>query len=262
MPADEGFSIRVVVSFMDRKGNAESLASEPVVVNTAATGEISITGMPVVGQELDIDVSEVRDANNDVADGNPINNPSYQWHRGATPDFTPLSGNAISSAIADIYTPVPGDAGSYVLVVVSFTDDRDFSESIVSSSVLVGHTDLCLRTLAVRNAIVTAVNGVDSCALVTAENLGAISTLDLSNQSPSLTTLEATDFAGLTGLTELNLSNNSLDSIPENTLPASLDIAGSKWQQPKGVPQRCYSPADRSGNVAFREKPILGPGRL
>ena len=250
-PADEGKYIRVVVSFMDRKGNAESLASEPVVVNTAATGEISITGMPVVGQELEIDVSEVGDEDSDIAD-DPINNPSYQWHRGATPDFTPLSGNAISSAIADTYTPESDDAGSYVLVVVSFTDDRDFSESIVSSSVLVGHTDLCLRTLAVRNAIVTAVNGVDSCALVTAENLGAISTLDLSNQSPSLTTLEAADFAGLTGLTELNLSdnglsaippnvlpssltslnlsNNSLDSIPENTLPASLeslDLSGN-----------------------------------
>ena len=258
MPTDDGGSyIRVVVSFMDSKGNPESLTSASVIVNTAATGEISITGVPVVGQELDVDVSEVRDANSDVAD-DPINNPSYQWYGGDTPDFTPTSGNAISSATEEAtYTPVADDGGSYIRVVVSFTDDLGFSESIASSSVLVSHTDLCNRTQAVRDAIVMAVDGVDSCALVTPSHLAAIiGELDLSGQSLAplvasdyvgltgltslnlsdngLTLLNSADFASFTNLTTLNLSGNGLSTIPIDVLPSSLtslDLSGNNLEE-------------------------------
>ena len=82
-------------------------------------------------------------------------------------------------------------------------------------AVRVAETDVCARTPAVRDAIVSAVPGVTDCADVTVAHLaGLTGTLDVSESS--LGSLQAGDFAGLTGLTELDLHDNSLTTLPAN----------------------------------------------
>ena len=79
---------------------------------------------------------------------------------------------------------------------------------------------ICGRTTAVSNAIVSAVNGVSDCALLTDAHLQAITgTLDLSNQS--LSALRPGDFSGLSSLETLWLYDNRLSSLPDTAF-ASL----------------------------------------
>ena len=67
------------------------------------------------------------------------------------------------------------------------------------------------RTQQVRDAIVAAVPGVGSADDVTATHLAAITSLSLS--SKGITTLQTGDFDGLTSLTTLYLSGNSISDI-------------------------------------------------
>ena len=74
-----------------------------------------------------------------------------------------------------------------------------------------------------RDAIVEAVAGADNCAAVTVGHLVQIAELQLS--FASLTEVQAGDFAGLAGLTTLNLFKNKLGSLPSGVFDglASLE---------------------------------------
>ena len=83
---------------------------------------------------------------------------------------------------------------------------------------------VCGRTQQVRDELVRLA-GAGDCASVTADNLAAITTLDLDNKD--IASLQASDFAGLTSLVYLRLRNNqlSLDSFPGglfSSLPLSI----------------------------------------
>ena len=83
---------------------------------------------------------------------------------------------------------------------------------------------VCGRTQQVRDELVRLA-GADDCASVTADNLAAITNLDLENKA--IASLQASDFAGLTSLVYLRLRNNqlSLDSFPGglfSSLPLSI----------------------------------------
>ncbi len=67
------------------------------------------------------------------------------------------------------------------------------------------------RTPQIRDAIVAAVPGVNSANDVTAAHLAAIATLEASNKS--ISALKAGDFDGLTALTTLDLSRNTISDI-------------------------------------------------
>ena len=102
--------------------------------------------------------------------------------------------------------------------------DSDYDgNSITIASVTVTVTDddtgnaagICGRTEEVRDALVELIPGVSDCAAVTDANLAAITdTLNLSGQN--ITELAAGDFAGLTGLIELYLNNNGLETLPKD----------------------------------------------
>ena len=123
--ADEGWTIKVQVSFTDDAGNEESLtsaATEEVEArpNTPATGVPAINGTAQVGEMLTVDTSGIADA-----DG--LNNVaySYQW----------LADDAdIAGATAQTYTLVDADGGAAVKVRVSFTDDTGNQEMLTSAA--------------------------------------------------------------------------------------------------------------------------------
>ena len=100
------------------------------------------------------------------------------------------------------------DANDYTLSVRA-TDGRH----IVTTSVIV-YIGICDRTLQVYGAIVGLINGVSECQDVTETQLRNVTaSLDLSNQSPTLTSLTVKDFAGLDNLTELHLNANQLTAL-------------------------------------------------
>ena len=110
-----------------------------------------------------------------------------------------------------------------------------------------GATDgVCGRTQQVLDELVRLA-GAGDCASVTADNLAAITTLDLENKD--IASLQAGDFAGLTSLVYLRLRNNqlSLDSFPGglfSSLPLSIryiDVSGNPGCPSHG--NLCFPPA-------------------
>ena len=126
--ADEGQTIRVRVSFVDRAGYLESATSEALTigaaataaVNSPATGAPAITGAAQVGETLTADTSGIADA-----DGLSNAAYAYQW----------LADDAdITGATAMTYTLTDSEQGKTVKVRVSFTDDAGNEETLTSAA--------------------------------------------------------------------------------------------------------------------------------
>ncbi len=103
------------------------------------------------------------------------------------------------------HTATGGEYASVAATVsVTVTDDE-----ITTGPLL----DICERTTQVRDGILGAdeVTATD-CALVDADELATVAILDLEAQM--ITALDAGDFAGLTGLTNLVLEDNQLQALP------------------------------------------------
>ena len=75
-----------------------------------------------------------------------------------------------------------------------------------------GKKGICNRTEQVRMAILERFPNIKDCKDVTTQHLAQIGDLDLSRSS--IASLQVDDFAGLTSLTKLNLSDNQLRVLP------------------------------------------------
>ena len=123
--ADEGKTVQVDATFTDDDGYEETLHSVPTGAigprpNRPATGDPTIVGTVQVGETLTVDISDIEDA-----DGLDNVSFSYQW----------LAGDAdIAGATGDSYTLVADDKDKTISVRVSFTDRRDFEETLTSAA--------------------------------------------------------------------------------------------------------------------------------
>ena len=81
---------------------------------------------------------------------------------------------------------------------------------------------VCDRTAKVRDAFVAAVSGKTACAQISAHDLAALTTLNLSNQS--LTALTADDFNGLAGLETLRLHEKQIASLPSGIFDEAASL--------------------------------------
>ena len=120
---DVGKSIGVRVSFVDRRGYSESLTSEPVFVNTPATGLPTIAGNLRVGEMLTADTTA-------IVDGDGLDNVAfrYQWVRGDG-----ATDSDIQDATDSTYILMSDDEGETIKVRVSFTDDAGNYEALIGA---------------------------------------------------------------------------------------------------------------------------------
>ena len=126
--------------------------------------------------------------------------------------FTGLDGGTVFTALI---TPTADGAVTVDVAAGVATDAAGNGNAAATrvSSTYTAPTGICERTAAVRDAILDQIPGVSDCALVTDEQLAAITgELDLSGES--ITALAAGDFDGLTALTRLNLGINTLTTLP------------------------------------------------
>ena len=143
VPADEGLTWKVKVSFTDDAGNAESLTSAATTAviaadfNTEATGLPLINGTPQVGETLTADTSAIDDV-----DGLTNVSYRYQW----LGNQSVLDANTgtyyyinvdLPGETGSTYTLAPADKGRTFAVKVSFTDDRGNSESLTSGNTVI-----------------------------------------------------------------------------------------------------------------------------
>ena len=146
-----------------------------------------------------------------------------------TPD-TPIPETRISiTAIAS----VPGDIlNGLIFQGFVWTGEGYDNFELATGDPLVITNGICSRTQQVQDEIVSLINDPDqsptpptpavTCDTVTADQLTAITdTLDLGDptfvgDTDDITELKAGDFAGLSGVTRLILSDNSLSTLPAN----------------------------------------------
>jgi hypothetical protein len=123
--ADVGATIRVVASYTDGHGTAESAASAATAtvanINDAPTGSVTIAG--------DATTSQVLTASNTLADADGLGSISYQWQRNSGSRFA-----NIAAATAATYTLGSSDLGSTVRVLAHYTDGRGTAESVASAA--------------------------------------------------------------------------------------------------------------------------------
>ena len=140
VPADEGHTFHVEVSFTDDRGYSETLtsaATEAVAAaapNSEPTGLPAVNGTPRVGETLTADTSAIDDP-----DGLENVSYRYQWisSQAVIDDVTGTS-NIVSIEIpgetGQTYTLIPDDEGSTFQVRVTFTDDADYEQTLTSEA--------------------------------------------------------------------------------------------------------------------------------
>ena len=140
VPADEGHTFHVEVSFTDDRGYSEtrtSAATEAVAAaapNSEPTGLPAVNGTPRVGETLTADTSAIDDP-----DGLENVSYRYQWisSQAVIDDVTGTS-NIVSIEIpgetGQTYTLIPDDEGSTFQVRVTFTDDADYEQTLTSAA--------------------------------------------------------------------------------------------------------------------------------
>ena len=122
---DFGRTTKVLVTFTDDRGNAETLTSEATravaaAPNRDATGKPTIGGTPQVDQTLTADTSPIDDQ-----DGLTNVSYGYQWLAG---------GSDIDGATGSSYELTSSEQGQTIKVRVTFTDDRDNAETLTSEA--------------------------------------------------------------------------------------------------------------------------------
>ena len=127
--ADEGRTIRVLVTYTDDDGHGEKVYSDATAAvaarsNSPATGVPAITGTAQVGETLTADILGIADA-----DGMTNVSYSYQW---ITNDGS--SDTDITGATDSTYSLVAADEGKTIKVRVSFNDDAGNDESLTSTA--------------------------------------------------------------------------------------------------------------------------------
>ncbi len=101
-------------------------------------------------------------------------------------------------------------------VIITATDEEGLTDTITVTINIVPPPNpaVITRTHQVRQAIVSALSGVNSASDVNSAHLSSITSLNLS--SKSITSLSTGDFNGLINLIKLNLSVNNLTSLPDD----------------------------------------------
>ncbi|ASJ73793.1 DUF4347 domain-containing protein [Granulosicoccus antarcticus] len=119
---DVGSVVRVVASYTDNQGTAESVSSAATAavgnVNDAPTGAVTIDNTTP-------DENDVLTASNNLADEDGLGIISYQWQR---------DGVNITGAMNTTYTTIQADVGTAIQVVASYTDSQGTPESVTSTA--------------------------------------------------------------------------------------------------------------------------------
>ncbi|WP_200941437.1 M10 family metallopeptidase C-terminal domain-containing protein, partial [Caulobacter sp. Root1455] len=123
--SDVGGIVRVVVSYTDQQGFAESATSSATAaianVNDVPTGGVSVTGSAFSGQILTANTATLADA-----DG--LGALHYQWQRDAGSGFVNVG------ADQSTYTLTATDIGAVVRVVTSYVDQHATAEAVTSAA--------------------------------------------------------------------------------------------------------------------------------
>ena len=215
------YSIKVIATDPD---NATAEISVMITVTRLVTQPQNINTAPA----FDDGASTTRSIAENTASGQNIGAPVSATDRDTddtltyTLEGTDASSFSIVSTSGQLQTSAALDyetTRSYS-VTVKATDDSGATNNSATITVTINVTNISDttitlvsdRTQQVQDAIVAAIDGVDSATDVTAEHLASITEISL--YSKLITSLKSGDFDGLIALTNLSLVSNYLTTLP------------------------------------------------
>ena len=208
-PSDDGKIVKVRVSFTDDAGNEESLTSDGTLATRLSSNDSTLSALTLSGTDF---------GTFDPATTSYAASVAYSV---AQATVTPtLNDDGASYAVhldgvADDDGVVPlAVGGNTITVEVTAENGINTSTYTVTVNRAPKPAPICDRTQQVQNAILAEIPDVSDCADVNAQHLGDIRTLKIVNAG--ITALQSGDFRGLSDLFRLDLSKNSLSSLPED----------------------------------------------
>ncbi len=167
----------------------------PTTVGTIA----NITNLVAMGSPRVVDVADKFSDTDDLTFSATSSNP-----------------NIASVGVSDSEVTITPLALGTTTITVTATDIAgQTAEQPFMVSVIPAETDLCSRTAVVKNVIISKVSGKTNCADITTAELAGVTELSFVGSNSLIgSNLKSGDFTGLTGLTELNLSNNEMTTLP------------------------------------------------
>lgn len=129
---DYGTIINLNAKYIDNLGYNEDITSTNTTVVEDTPGILSLLGIDNVNGNNELIVNKQVVANLVDPDGNGVNNISnYQWIKSANSDMS--SPANITGANGFSYTPIVEDIGSYINIIIDYTDNKNNSYSDVTS---------------------------------------------------------------------------------------------------------------------------------
>ena len=219
-------------SATDDDGDSDNLPSFQLVVDSVPT-----LANAVIGSHSYVKDQTIDDVQLPLAEGG-TDTVSYSL-TATTLDGTVDSADDLPegldfAASSRTLSGTPTAAGTYAMTYTATDTDSD-SDTRTFELTVAAFVPVCDRTAQVRDALVArlksdgTLGSTDGCAQVTDGMLsGLTGTLDVSNPSPKLTALVASDFSGLSSLEVLDLSDNSLTAsgLPANVFSALTSLTG------------------------------------
>jgi hypothetical protein len=166
--AQTGKYVRVVASYTDSQGTAESVASSSTStvtgINTPPTGSVSITGTTTQGQTLTA-------VNNLIADADGLGTITYQWQ--SSSDNGSTWGNLSTGSTLVL---AEAQVGKLVRVTANYVDGQSTSESIPSTatSAVANINDALSGSVAITGTVTQGQTLTASNTLADADGLGTI----------------------------------------------------------------------------------------
>ena len=160
------------------------------------------------------------------ASGSGVTKHQYRQKEGSgsyPANWTDIPNSAEGGANEDGYTvPDLTNETAYTFELKRFVGTTE--SATAESNAVTPTPGICDRTQQVQDGILAAVAGVDECEAVTVANLAGIGDLDVINTG--ITSVQLGDFAGLTGLQELSLKeNSSLTALPSGVFSGLTALA-------------------------------------
>ena len=217
--SDDGKIVKVRVSFTDDAGNKESLTSDGTLATRLSSNDSTLSALTLSGTDF---------GTFDPATTSYAASVAYSVTQ--TTVTPTLNDDGASYAVhldgvADDDGVIPlAVGGNTITVEVTAENGINTSTYTVTVNRAPKPAPICDRTQQVQNAILAEIPDVSDCADVNAHHLRDIRTLKIVNAG--ITALQSGDFRGLSDLFSLDLSKNSLSSLPDNVFEGldSLEI--------------------------------------
>ena len=264
--SDEGKTIKLRVAFTDRGGYAESLTSDATetvsfagqqqIANNPATGGPIIGGTARVGETLATSVLGIADE-----DGLENATFSYQWiFNDGTTDAD------IQGETGATYTLTDANEGKTVRVRVSFTDDADNEETVISAATatvaarpnrpatgapIIGGTARVGETLATDVLGIADEDGLEN-ATFSYQWISNDGTTDADIQGETGATYTlASAYVGKTIKVKVTFTDDA-DNEETLTSPATAEVAAGVPTDPPAKPRNLTGTANWDGTVTLR----------